>query len=67
MHSLDGSQVRCAQRRSTVQGYLRGGHAEDTAKDTANTRGDTEEGPPGRGVGAAIRAAWASPGALQAG
>lgn len=42
-------------------------HVEDTAKDPANTRGDTEEGLPGRGVGMAIRAVWASPGALQAG
>lgn len=42
-------------------------HMEDTAKDTANTGVNRGEGLPGRGVGVVIRAAWASPGALEAG
>lgn len=43
MHSLDGSQVRCAQERNTVQGYLRGGSTWRTRPKTQPTPGGTQK------------------------
>lgn len=51
MHSLDGSQVRHAQRRTTVEGYLRGGSRGGHGQRHSQHPGGHREGLPGQGVG----------------